>query len=168
VEAAYPLVRRWALVHLGDPSDADDLTQDVLVRMIRRLDTFSGQAQFATWLYSMTRNAATDRLRRGQRRKRLLDEAGGHSDLLPARSADPSGEVERRELRDMLDVFFDELPPRQREAFALVELEGLSAVEAGERLDLEPVSVRAHLFKARRRLRSLILATRPDILEDLA
>ena len=74
VEAAYPSVRRWALVYTGEAAEADDLTQDVLIRMIRRLDSFHGDARFGTWLYSMTRNAVTDRFRKQRRRARLSED----------------------------------------------------------------------------------------------
>ncbi|HSW30533.1 MAG TPA: sigma-70 family RNA polymerase sigma factor [Longimicrobiales bacterium] len=60
---AHPLVRRWALVHTGDSADADDLTQDVLVHMIRRLDRYGGRSAFTTWLYAVTRNTVRDHLR---------------------------------------------------------------------------------------------------------
>lgn len=50
-ERAYPVVRRlWALVQTGDPMEADDLTQDVLVQMIRKMESFQGDARFSTWL----------------------------------------------------------------------------------------------------------------------
>jgi DNA-directed RNA polymerase specialized sigma24 family protein len=65
-----------------------------------------------------------------------------------------------------LDVLFQELPWRQREVFDLVELQGFDAAHVAELLDIEPVTVRAHLFKARRRLRASILETRPELVED--
>jgi RNA polymerase sigma-70 factor (ECF subfamily) len=167
VEHAYPLVQRWSLVHLGDPADADDLTQDVLVRMLEKLDTFGGRSEFGTWLYAMTKNAATDRVRGTARRERLTGHARAYDALLPAPTQDPSRLAERSELRRLLEAFFHELPDRQREVFDLVELEGLSSSEAAARMGLEPVSVRAHLFKARRTLRALILEARPELVEDL-
>lgn len=167
VETVYPLVRRWALIHLGEPADADDLTQDVLVRMIRSLGGFRGTSGFKTWLYALTKNAATDRRRRRDRRTRLAEAMSATPERLPAPSEDASRMVERKELRLILDGFFGELPTRQREAFELVELEGLTANEAAELLGVEAVSVRAHLFKARRRLRSLILESRPELTEEM-
>jgi RNA polymerase sigma-70 factor (ECF subfamily) len=154
-------------VHLGDPTEADDLTQDVLVMMIRRLEGFRGEAGFSTWLYSLTRNAAIDRRRGRERRGRLEEEGGRTSELLAGTPEDPSSALERRELSAVLRAFFVDLPPRQREAFELVELDGLSSAEAAARLGVAAVSVRAHVFKARRRLRSLILESRPDLLEEL-
>ncbi len=167
-ERAYPVVHRWALVHTGDPMEADDLTQDVLVQMIRKMEYFHGDARFSTWLYTVTRNAASDRHRKQARRKRLAESPKAYLELVPQAANDPAKDAERRELGDMLSVFFEQLPGRQREIFDLVELQGLSGAEASELLGIEPVSVRAHLFKARRRLRRLILPTSPELAEDLS
>ena len=167
IERAYPLVRRWSLVHTGDPSDADDLTQDVLVQMIKRLESFKGEAKFDTWLYAMTRNAAADRFRRQDRRDRLSEKPGAYDALIPTSVQDPGRLTERTELRAALEVFFEELPERQREIFDLVELHEMSPAEVADLLGIEPVSVRTNLFRARRHLRERILAVRPDFVEDL-
>ncbi|HSM60108.1 MAG TPA: sigma-70 family RNA polymerase sigma factor [Longimicrobiales bacterium] len=165
-QAAYPIVRRWSLVRTGDPADADDLTQDVLVLMIRRLDTFRGSSRFTTWLYALARNAATDRMRRERRRARFRDDPR----IVERTSADagpvPDASADRDLLARMISHFFDELPERQREVFDLAELQGLPASEVAERLGIETVSVRAHLFKARRALRSRILARHPEVAEE--
>jgi RNA polymerase sigma-70 factor (ECF subfamily) len=166
VEAAYPRVRRWALVHTGEEAEADDLTQDVLIRMIRSLDGFQGEARFATWLYSVTRNAALDRHRRGRRQSLTTAQASDADALRPWRPEDPVRATERRELGRLLRSHFAELPERQRAVFDLVELQGLSASEAAELMGIEPVSVRAHLFKARRRMRARMLEQHPELAED--
>jgi RNA polymerase sigma-70 factor (ECF subfamily) len=165
VEAAYPRVRRWALVHTGEEAEADDLTQDVLIRMIRNLDGFQGDARFATWLYAVTRNAAVDRHRRGRRRTLVSEHASDEGALHPWRPEDPARATERRELGRLVRSYFAELPERQRAVFDLVELQGLSASEAAEVMDIEPVSVRAHLFKARRTMRARMLEEHPELAE---
>ncbi len=157
VEAAYPLVKRWALVQTGDPSDADDLAQDVMIRMIRKLDTWTAESRFESWLYAMVRNAALDGFRKQKRKRRAAHDPRVWEALIPSSAPDPGLAVEAGELRIMLNTFFEELPNRQRELFDLVELQGFSAVEAAELTGVEPVTVRAHLFKARRRIRSRIL-----------
>jgi RNA polymerase sigma-70 factor (ECF subfamily) len=157
-ELAYPRVRRWARVQLGDGADADDLTQEVLIKMIRSLSSFHGDAAFETWLYAMTRNAARDSFRARSRETRRHEDPRTVVALRPDPEPDPDRRVERAEARERLLEAFGHLPTRQREAFDLVELQGLSAREAAEILDIEPVSVRAHLFKARRAIRTLILA----------
>jgi RNA polymerase sigma-70 factor, ECF subfamily len=168
VERCYPAVRRWALVHTGDPTEADDLTQDVIVQVIQRLDGFGGASRFTTWLYPVTRNAATDRLRRRGRRARLLDDPRVLPELTPTEGPDPSTSADRSRLRSIVQVFFEELPERQRLVFDLAELQGLAAKDVAERLGIEPVSVRARLFKARRTLRGRILASHPELAEEWA
>ena len=167
VESAYPHVRRWALVHTGDAVEADDLTQDVLIRMIRSLDTFHGSARLETWLYSVTRNAATDRYRKSRHRARLAEQPHVRVELAPRTPEDPAQALEREEVASLLRAFFEELPDRQRQVFDLVELRGLPADEAAELLGIEPVSVRASLFKARRHIRRRILEQRPEVAEGL-
>lgn len=167
VEAAYPTVRRWALVRAGDPADADDLAQDVLVTMIRKLHTFQGDARFESWLYALTRNAALDRYRRTARTRRFEDDPRTEREMTLTAAPDPARSAEGAELRGALFALFRRLPERQREVVDLVELQGLSASEAAELMGVEPVSVRAHLFKARRTLRSLILSERPELAEEL-
>ncbi len=166
VTYAYPTVRRWALVHTGDPSEADDLTQDVLVQMIRRLGTYRGSSAFGTWVYAVTRNAAADRRRRANRRAHLKVDPGALVNLRPDVGESPDRAVDRARLGSLLRTFFDELPARQREVFNLADLQGFTSPEIAEMLGIEPVSVRAHLFKARRTLRVRILSANPDLVED--
>jgi len=166
VSRAYPMVRRWCLVRTGDPSDADDLTQDVLVQMMHRLDTYQGGARFTTWLYTVVRNAAIDRLRRDRRRERLRTDPLATERTAADPHPRPDQGADRTLLARMLRTFFEELPARQREVFDLTELQGLSASEVAEILGIEPVSVRAHLFKARRALRARILECHPEVAEE--
>jgi len=166
VKRAYPVVRRWCLVRTGDPVDAEDLTQDVLVQMIHRLDSFRGGSRFTTWLYSVVRNAATDRLRRERRRERLSLDPVAAERTRPDPEPRPDLEADRSLMDRMIRTFFDELPARQREVFDLTELQGRSTAEAAEILGIEPVSVRAHLFKARRALRTRILECHPEVAEE--
>lgn len=98
----------------------------------------------------------------------MVETSKAYWELIPAAAADPEEEAERRELRDMLRVFFKRLTDRQREFFDLMVLQGLSGAEVSELLGIEPVSVPAHLFKARKRLRSLILTTSPALVEDFS
>ena len=165
VARTYPVVRRWALVHTGDSADADDLTQDVLVQVIQRLDAYQGGSRFTTWLYTVTRNAAADRFRRRSRRRRLENDPRTGPELTPEPLPAPDASVTRGEVRNVVRAFFHELPPRQREIFDLFDLQGLTSVEIADQLGIEPVSVRANLFKARRTLRARILEERPDLWE---
>jgi len=167
VEAAYPTVDRWALVRTGDPSEADDLTQDVMIQMIRKLDGYAGKSRFGTWLYTVTRNAAADRFRRARRRAKLMENPITVEHLTPLSDPTPDVTAERSALAESVRTLFMELPLRQREVFDLVEMQGLTSPEAAERLGIDPVSVRTHLFRARKALRTRILGSRPELAEDM-
>ncbi|MCY4060269.1 MAG: sigma-70 family RNA polymerase sigma factor, partial [Gammaproteobacteria bacterium] len=163
--AAAPVVSRWALVQAGNAADADDVTQEVLIRMIRNLDALPEPPRLAGWLYTVTRNAATDHFRSRSRQRTAADS----EDILESAVSDianPASDAERGELGDVLRAAFDELPSRQREVFDLVELQGIPATEAAGILGIRPTSVRGNLFKARRNLRRRILTVWPDVEED--
>lgn len=166
VTRAYPMVHRWALVRTGDPTEADDLTQDVLVQLVQRLSTYHHEATFTTWLYRVTRNASLDRHRRSERRRRAQESPQVVDSTLREPPPDPGDMADRSDLMRVVRTFFEELPPRQREVFDLGDLQGLTSVEIAERLGIEPVSVRAHLFKARRALRARILEHHAELAEE--
>lgn len=165
INATAPVVRRWALVQTGHAADADDLMQEVLIRMIRNLDALPEPPRLAGWLYAVTRNTAADRFRQRCRQRTATDS----EKILQAAVADdpnPSSNAERDELGDVLRSAFHALPRRQREVFDLVELQGVPASEAADILGIRSTSVRGNLFKARRNLRRRILALWPDVPED--
>ena len=165
IDAAAPVVRRWALVQTGDATEADDVTQEVLIRMIRNLDALPEPPRLAGWLFTVTRNAAADRFRSRSRQRTAL----ASEDILQSAvsgTPDPASEAERGELGDLLLRAFRELPSRQREVFDLVELQGIPATEAAGILGIRATSVRGNLFKARRNLRRRILTVWPDVEED--
>jgi RNA polymerase sigma-70 factor, ECF subfamily len=166
VERAHPLVRRWALVRTGDPADADDLTQDVLVHMIRRLDRYEGRSAFTTWLYAVTRNTVRDHLRARARRERLRERFRASGGGEGSESRDPVADARRSSLADEALRAFRDLPARQREAFDLAELQGLTAVEIAARLGIAASTVRVNLLRARRSLRARLLALHPTAEED--
>lgn len=161
-----PAVRQWALAHTGDPDAAEDLCQEVFLIMFKKISSFRGQARFLTWLYSVTRNRAIERHRRIRRREKKMSrfqvEIRGD---LPTMNPSGAG-LDREHLGDVLNTFVSDLPQRQREVFQLSELQGLTSVEIGGILRLNPGSVRAALLKARRTLRRRILEIHPELAEE--
>jgi RNA polymerase sigma-70 factor (ECF subfamily) len=157
-------IRRWARVLTDDQDEAEDVAQEVLIRVALRLDRYAGRSRFTTWLYQVTRNTALSLRRRVVRRLRLVgDLIAGAERHQPD---DPQERAEASHLRGVVTKLFQELPLRQREVFYLVDIEGHDAVEIAPRLGLRPVTVRAHLFRARRTLRGKILARHPEIAEE--
>ena len=158
-------VYRWALVHTGDPDDADDVAQEVLVRLYTRLDRYAGRSRFTTWLYQVTRNAAIGFGRRLASGLRLAHNVARQPEAESAAREDPVERAQESQVRQIVTELFRALPARQREVFHLTEVEGLAAPEIAERLGMSPVTVRAHLFRARRALRTKILARHPELAE---
>ncbi len=165
VEQCYGQVHRWALAQTGDPDDADDVVQHVLVGLSTRLTRFRGESRFTTWLYRLTRNAAADHFRNADRRKR----AEGRAAADRATVTTTGGAATRMEATETLDIVlaaYGRLPARQREVFDLVDLQGYRPSEVAEMLDMIPVTIRAHLHKARRAVRATILSSQPDFVEE--
>lgn len=162
VREVYPTLRRWALARTGHPDDADEVVQRTLIRMHRGLGGFSGEGRLTTWLYRIVANAAADLERshsaHGPSTGGPLE---GSADPWP----DPVRAVHAGRMAAAVRDFFDALPPRQREVLELVDHEGLRPVDVAEMLDIEPVTVRANLFKARRAVRRAMLARYPELTE---
>ena len=162
-------IRRWAERLTRDADDAEDVAQDVLVKLHAGLAAeFEGRSRFTTWLYRVTRNVALDRKRTADRRAFLLAEratlAGAVSDHDAGSGAETTDDTDR--LARLVRQCFEDLPRRQREVFQLSELEGRSSVEIAERLGIEPATVRVTLLKARRTIRAKMLAAHPRLFEE--
>lgn len=128
---------------VADAALAEELTQEAFVRAWRKLDSFRGGSAFATWLHRLAVNLVLDRLR-SRRRRRQLDEQA----VPPPRpaAADPAAELD-------LERAIARLPPRARTVFVLYDVEGYRHQEIAEMLGLSVGATKAHLHRARRRLR---------------
>ncbi|PRY10502.1 RNA polymerase sigma factor [Kineococcus rhizosphaerae] len=130
--------------------DAEDCLQDTLLAAWRGLATFRGEAAVRTWLFTLARHAAFARLRRwpvsGSRPPVQLEDV---QDRLRDLRADPERSGVESALREALEVALDLLPPRQRTAWLLREVEDLGYDEIAEVLGTTPTAVRGLLERAR-------------------
>lgn len=141
-DAAY----RVALRICRDRADAEDVTQEAIVRAWRSLDGFRGDARFSTWLYRIVTNLALNRVTR--RRERPTDAiAEGASS-----STDPAARTVDAERFDQAVRALDQLTAEQRACFVLCEIEGLSYEEAAHVLGVGVPAVKGRLFRARQDL----------------
>jgi RNA polymerase sigma-70 factor (ECF subfamily) len=159
-----PAVFRWALMFACDPDEAEDVAQEVFVRAHRQLSQYRSDGSLEAWLYAITRRAARQMLRTRKRRSRLALLPGAQP-LRDVYTTDPGGRVDRERAAAVIREMFSDLPPRQREIFDLIDLQGFSPSEVAERTGMKPVSVRANLFKARSSIRARFLATHPSYRE---
>ncbi|GMR13924.1 MAG: sigma-70 family RNA polymerase sigma factor [Gemmatimonadota bacterium] len=162
-------IHRWALIGTGDPDDADDVTQRVLILVHRKLHSFRGEAGFESWLYRITRNVVGELFRKRKSRTRTMDhyEASGvEAKMTEAEEKGPTDRIAAVQAASLIKTFFEALPTRQREVFDLVELQGRKPGDVAELLGLEASTVRVHLLRARRTIRSRVLEQHPEFAED--
>ncbi len=136
----------------GKWEDAVDVSQEVFVRLWKRLDRFDTSRRFDTWLHRITVNAAIDLVRsRGRNLQPLPDEP----QELPAASGSvsPEAALDLATLRRAFARLSERLAPKQRMAFVLREIEGLDTSEVARIMDVAESTVRNHLLQARRALR---------------
>lgn len=155
-----PAVFRWSLTFARDPDEAEDIAQEVFVRVHRQIGNYRSDGPLEAWLYRITRRTASQLRRKRGRRGRLALSPAARPDR-EVYTTDPGGRVDRQRAADIIRELFAELPRRQREVFDLVDLQGLSPSEVADRTGMKPVSVRANLFKARKAIRDGLLATHP-------
>jgi RNA polymerase sigma-70 factor (ECF subfamily) len=160
LEAVRPRIYRWALIQTGSPDDAEDIVQEVLLRAARVLGSFNHEARITTWLHTIVRSTTADVRRTRKRRDALLRQRSAPDDV--TRQPDPAGV-----LLDVVRGSLGILPARQREVFDLVDLQGYTPAEAAAMLEMNGTTVRVHLLRARRRLRTRILEMHPHIVEDV-
>jgi RNA polymerase sigma-70 factor, ECF subfamily len=150
----YSLARRM----LGNAADADDVTQDVLLQVVRKLATFRGDSELSTWLHRVTVNAALAHRRRQARRPELNLETS--LDSLPGRPSShqemPERTVLGSELRQHLELAISGLPCIYRDVFVLADIEDLGNAEICKLLGLSLPAVKSRLHRARLMIRDAI------------
>jgi RNA polymerase sigma-70 factor (ECF subfamily) len=140
-----PVVYAHALRFFGDASAAEDIVQEVFIKVYRSLDTFDQRARFSTWLYRVTRNACLDSVRAGRRRPVPVDPF----EISAVQPGDLSDSVA---LSASLEQAIRALAPEDRDAFSAIALFELSYPEAAEALAIPVGTVKSRVFRARRSL----------------
>lgn len=150
-------LRRFVLRHVGNGSDADDITQQAFVEMSCCYDQFRGESKPSTWLFGIARNLIRNHLSRSPERRftfvsdtALTDEA----DL----QSDPASRVELLQLIRILDRSLAAMPPDLGELLVLICVDELSYEEAAIQLGLPVGTVRSRLSRARALVRSRMRA----------
>ncbi len=150
-EALYRLhvgrIHAVALRMIGDPLEAEDVTQDIWIRAWRQLDSFRSESSFATWLHRLAVNRILDHLRSRRRHTSRVIPLSDSSTLLRSTPSD------RAEDRLELEEAIAGLPERARTVFVLHEVEGMKCREVAELTGVAVGTVKAQLHRARRLLR---------------
>jgi RNA polymerase sigma-70 factor (ECF subfamily) len=126
--------------------DADELTQDVFVRVWQKLGSFRGDSSFTTWLHRLAVNVVIERFRSEKVRRSRLHDGEGIFDTL-------SGPAPMRDLRMDFETALEKLPEGARQIFLLHDVEGFKHHEIAELLEISAGTSKAQLHRARMMLR---------------
>jgi RNA polymerase sigma-70 factor (ECF subfamily) len=139
----------------GNEEDARDVVQEAYLRAWRGLRKFRGEAQFSTWLYRITANAASTHVhrRRRQRAEPFADDFEPADDRAAARVAE---HAESAEALDRIGAALDELPPKLRTVVVLKDVYALSHEEIAGELGITVSAAKVRLHRGRRKLRDLL------------
>jgi RNA polymerase sigma-70 factor (ECF subfamily) len=148
---------------VGSHEQAEDLTQEIFLKIFRSLDTFDRRANFQTWLISVSRNLCIDHYRSVRKERQTIDRDVAAEDLSPAAAtASPLATLENRDLAGLLRRALQTLPPSLRVAVLLRDLQELSYLEIAERLNLPEGTVKSRINRGRRELARQILRLRDE------
>ena len=139
---------------VGNPTEAEDLTQDVFVQLFRKIGSFRGESAFTTWLHRMTVNQVLMHFRkRGVRMESTTDDGE-----LPVQIEVGTDRPSRMPIIDSiaLDRAVSELPPGYRTVFVLHDVEGYEHEEVARMLGCTVGTSKSQLHKARLRIRALL------------
>jgi RNA polymerase sigma-70 factor (ECF subfamily) len=157
VEYHQGFVYAVAFRFVGNENDAEDLAQEVFVRLWKNLSSYKEEIKLTTWLYKIITNLCLDFLksRYGKRRKNAIDIMYGHNaqDL-----TNPEKEFQQEELMRAIHLAAEELKPKQRAVFVLRDLEGLSPEEVSETLSMSAGNIKSNLFYARKKMNEKLRA----------
>jgi RNA polymerase sigma-70 factor (ECF subfamily) len=155
-------LRAFIARRVGSEADADDILQDVFLRVHRHAGAVQQRDRLVSWLFQVTRNAIADHYRAPERRRELPSDplrdpgcGGGHAMGGIADGDADSPEV-RRELASCLRPLVAHLPPPYREAVVLVDLEGLPQKEAAARSGLSLSGMKSRVQRGRLALGGLL------------
>jgi RNA polymerase sigma-70 factor (ECF subfamily) len=156
----YNLARRM----LGNDADAKDVTQDVFVKVLRKLSTFRGESAFGAWLYRVAVNTALNYRRKRAKRKTYsltepfqeFAENGDHRNPVRRWAPNPEQLALDREAHQMIEKAIGQLPEIYRDPYLLADVEGLSNADIAEVLDLSMAAVKSRLHRARLLMRNLL------------
>ena len=157
-------IYQLALRHMKNREDAEEVTQDVLLKVYRKIDRFRGDAALSSWIHRITFNTAMSRLRTGRAARaadlecsRLLAADAFDPRPAPPQQADwsrmPDEELLRVQLRQAVAVAISELPEIYRAPVVLRDIQGLSTEEASSRLHVKDQTLKSRLHRGRVMLR---------------
>ena len=156
----YNLCRRI----LSDEEESEDLTQEVLIKVLRSIRNFQPTSSFYTWVYRITVNCCIDHLRKCRRRPPVTSLCSNYPEPaqnkqeweIPDDRYNPEARFDQNKLRETIGQAMGQLSEKSRSIIILKDIEGLSYVEISSVLGVSRGAVKSRLWKARQRLMELL------------
>jgi RNA polymerase sigma-70 factor (ECF subfamily) len=135
---------------VGRHDEAEDLTQDIFLKIFKALHTFDRRANFQTWLISISRNLCIDHYRSFRKERETMARDVDASELMPvSRERGPYSQLEQTDLKFRIRQALAELPPTLRQAVVLRDLQEFSYQEIADRLSLPEGTVKSRINRGR-------------------
>jgi RNA polymerase sigma factor (sigma-70 family) len=147
---------------LQNAEDAEDITQEVFIEVFKSVHAFKGESKLSTWIYRITVIKALEFLRKKKRKKRfaIVQSLFGMESVLPETDMPhfyhPGVQLENKERSAILFKAIEQLVDKQKTAFILHKVEGLSYAEVAEIMKTTVPSVESLLFRAKQNLQKLL------------
>ena len=145
-------LKSFILKRVQDESDAEDILQEVFIKIHSHIHTLRDQDRLAAWLYGITRNAIADHYR-GQREVITVP-----ADVLEGNPAEPVAPQVEEDMGSCLRPLIDLMPEKYGQAIVLTELEGLSQTAMAEKLELSISGAKSRVQRGREKIREMLAA----------
>lgn len=171
VQAHQKRVYNIALRMTKDPDDAQELSQDALVRAFVAIKKFRGESSFSTWLYRITMNVCTDFLRKRNKAVVVSLEQGAAGNenynpvQLPEKSPGPDELTEKKQLKEMVKQAMDLLSVEHRQVLILRDLMDLTYKDIANTLNVNEGTIKSRINRARDALKHIIIE-REELFKD--
>lgn len=151
---------------------AEELLQEVFVRVVKSRQRYTVQSKFRTWLYTIARNICVDEVRRRSRRPQTIPNSGPQDhkgderprgvDTLKSAAHSPESKAQDQEILARIELALDTLPEEQREVFVLRQIQGLSFAEIAEVVEVSQNTVKSRMRYALEKIRVLLTDLSPQ------
>jgi RNA polymerase sigma-70 factor (ECF subfamily) len=154
----YPRILNFVYRFLGNRQLAEDLTQDVFLKVYKSARRYRPRSKFQTWLYTIAKNSCLNELRRNREQMASLDvpitsDERGHKKEISDPHADPAGDFFQKEKKLLVQAAINDLPENQRIAVILRRYDNFSYIEIAATLNVTYKAVKSLLSRAKMNLR---------------
>jgi RNA polymerase sigma-70 factor, ECF subfamily len=148
---------------VGKHDQAEDLTQDIFLKIFKSLDTFDRRANFQTWLISISRNLCIDHYRSVRKERETINRDVDPGDLSPASTTtSPYAALEHRDRVELLRIALDKLAPTLRMAVMMRDIQEMTYQEIADKLTLPEGTVKSRINRGRTELARQIQKLRDE------